>query len=65
MSKDNKNQPATPDRCPVADCKKPVSRMHFCGEHFLWYKEGLVNKHGVKPSDFDKKYQSFTRKKAA
>lgn len=66
MSKENKaNAAPSTDRCPVADCKKGVQRMHFCNEHFTWYKEGLINKHGVRPTDFDKKYQQFMRKKAA
>lgn len=71
MSNDKKpqqqggNVQQMPDRCPVAECKKAVKRMHFCEEHFGWYKEGLINKKGEKPSDFDKKYQQFLRKKAA
>ncbi len=68
MADDNKKQNGgapTTDKCPVADCKKGVKRMHFCEEHFGWYKEGLINKHGVRPTDFDKKYQLFMRKKAA
>jgi hypothetical protein len=33
----------------------------------MWFKEGLVNKKGQKPTDFDKKYQAFMHrtKKAA
>ena len=67
MSKDKKEASVTslPDKCPVADCKKGVQRMHFCEEHFAWYKEGLINKRGLKPTDFDKKYQNFMRKRAA
>jgi hypothetical protein len=68
MAKDNNKAPVaapTTDRCPVEACKKPAQRMHFCSEHFTWYKEGLINKHGDRPSDFDKKYQLFMRKKAA
>lgn len=67
MSKDSKNAApgASTDRCPVSECKKGVQRMHFCNEHFLWYKEGLINKRGEKPTDFDKKYQNYMRKKAA
>ena len=59
MSKDKKEASVTslPDKCPVADCKK--------GVHFAWYKEGLINKRGLKPTDFDKKYQNFMRKRAA
>jgi hypothetical protein len=33
----------------------------------MWFKEGLVNKKGQKPTDFDKKFQAFQmrHKKAA
>ncbi|OFZ18117.1 MAG: hypothetical protein A2Z20_06110 [Bdellovibrionales bacterium RBG_16_40_8] len=67
MAKENKTQSVEtmPDRCPAEGCKKPIARMHFCAEHFAWYKEGLINKRGQKPSDFDKKYQDYARKKAA
>ena len=30
----------------------------------MWFKAGLVNRRGEKPSDFDKKYQAFLRKQA-
>lgn len=50
-------------RCPV--CKGKTHRAGFCNEHFMWFKEGLVNRKGEKPKDFDKKYQSFMRKQAA
>lgn len=53
------------ERCPVVDCGKSQSRLNFCSEHFTWFKEGLVNKRGEKPSDFDKKYQNYLRKRAA
>ncbi len=52
-----------PKKCPV--CAKKEARAGFCDEHFLWFKEGLINRKGEKPSDFDKKYQNFMRKKAA
>jgi hypothetical protein len=66
MANDNKKPTELPkDFCPVEACKKPVTRMHFCNDHFGWYKEGLINKKGEKPSDFDKKFQHFMRKKAA
>lgn len=52
--------------CCVDKCGKKVDRMGFCTEHFGWFKEGLVNRAGQKPSDFDKKYQAFmTKKKVA
>lgn len=53
--------------CPVEKCGKKASRMEFCNEHFVWFKEGLVARNGEKPKDFDKKYQAFLHrhKKAA
>lgn len=68
MGKPNKNpnQPEVKiERCPADGCGKAAQRMHFCSEHFDWFKAGLVNKMGQRPSDFDKKYQAYTRKKAA
>jgi hypothetical protein len=46
-------------------CPKKVSKANFCEEHFVWFKEGLINRKGEKPSDFDKKFQAFARKKPA
>jgi len=74
MAKDNKNQPKQinnlpnnvaelPKKCPV--CNGKSQRAGFCDEHFLWFKEGLVNRKGEKPKDFDKKFQNFRRKQAA
>ncbi|NJL25564.1 MAG: hypothetical protein HC902_10590 [Calothrix sp. SM1_5_4] len=52
--------------CCVEKCGKKVSKMNFCAEHYAWFKEGLVNKKGQLPPDFDKKYQAYmTKKKAA
>lgn len=53
-----------PSRCPVDSCGKKAQRSKFCNEHFFWFKEGLVNKSGEKPKDFDKKYQAFLHRKA-
>ena len=62
MSKQEKNSnpqagPTHIERCPAENCGKKPKRMHFCQEHFEWFKEGLINRAGEKPSDFDKKYQ--------
>lgn len=54
-----------PERCPAESCGKKPQRMHFCEEHFNWFKAGLVNRMGERPSDFDKKYQSYKQKKSA
>jgi hypothetical protein len=62
------NVVAMPTRCTAEGCKKPVSLMTFCGEHYDWFKFGLINKNGQKPIDFDKKMQSYQKhhqKKAA
>lgn len=71
MAKDKGNKGAgapnnvieLPSACPV--CASKVKRAGFCEEHFLWFKEGLINRKGEKPKDFDKKYQNFMRKQAA
>ena len=47
-------------RCPV--CNSKATKSSFCEEHFLWFKEGLINRKGEKPKDFDKKYQAFMRR---
>jgi len=53
--------------CCVEKCVKKNDRMNFCSEHYMWFKEGLINKTGHKPTDFDKKFQAFQSrgKKAA
>ncbi len=56
------NVVSLPTRCPVEGCGKKPSRMHFCSEHFEWFKMGLVNRQGERPKDFDKKYQAYLRK---
>lgn len=53
------------DRCCAEGCKETQKKLTYCNEHFVWFKEGLINKKGERPNDFDKKYQHFMRKKAA
>lgn len=74
MAKENK-QPNTnpapgkvlelPKKCKGEGCSKKDSKAGFCEEHYMWFKEGLVTKEGVKVSDFDKKWQALQRRKAA
>ena len=70
MAKDQKDNVVqlTTSTCCVEKCGKKGDRMNFCPEHYLWFKEGLVNKKGQRPLDFDKKFQAYslrTGKKAA
>lgn len=53
------------ERCCAEGCTKGQQKLTYCAEHFVWFKEGLINKKGERPNDFDKKYQQFMRKKAA
>lgn len=67
-AKDKKNPPAKGSgdnvvhlsRCPV--CGSKPEKAGFCGEHFAWFKFGLVNKKGEKPIDFDKKFMAFQKR---
>ena len=52
-------------RCSAESCSKKSEIMNFCNEHYAWFKFGLVNKEGKRPSDFDKKYTAYMKKKAA
>ena len=58
-------QAAHSDKCVAEGCKAGQKKLTYCDEHFVWFKEGLINKKGERPNDFDKKYQQFMRKKAA
>jgi hypothetical protein len=51
-----------PSRCPVDACGKKAHRSDFCEMHFEWFKEGLINRQGMKPRDFDKKMQAYTKR---
>ncbi len=55
----------TPTSCCVEKCTGKTHKLGFCADHFVWFKEGLVNKKGEKPADFDRKYQAFMMKKKA
>ncbi|PIU01334.1 MAG: hypothetical protein COT74_02200 [Bdellovibrionales bacterium CG10_big_fil_rev_8_21_14_0_10_45_34] len=50
------------DRCVADGCKSKQKRAQFCSEHFVWFKEGLISKHGQKPKDFERKYTQFLAK---
>lgn len=65
-AKDNVVQMASAVCC-VEKCGKKGEKMNFCPEHYMWFKEGLVNRQGKRPVDFDKKYQAYLlrTKKAA
>ena len=57
--KEEASSGAVTSTCCVEKCGKKGDRMNFCPEHYMWFKEGLVNKKGQRPSDFDKKYQDW------
>jgi len=48
-------------RCTAQGCNKKAELMTFCHEHYDWFKFGLINKHGERPSDFDKKYLAYQK----
>ncbi len=51
--------------CVAEGCKSKSARANYCAEHFVWFKEGLINREGQRVPDFDKKFQAFSRRKAA
>ena len=51
------------EKCIAEGCGKKNHRANFCAEHFVWFKEGLLNKKGQRPTDFDKKYAAFNQRK--
>lgn len=48
-------------RCTAEGCKAGAERMTFCAEHFAWFKFGLVDKTGKRPTDFDKKFDAYKK----
>ena len=52
-------------KCKEASCKKKSEKLEFCDEHYSWFKFGLLTKEGKRPTDFDKKFQAFTKFRAA
>ena len=59
--------PFKAEKCVAEGCKKNPEKAQFCGEHFTWFKEGLITAEGQKAKDFDKKYNMWMQrsKKAA
>jgi hypothetical protein len=51
--------PLTVNKCTAEGCKHKPERAGFCGEHYLWFKEGLITMDGYKAKDFDKKYHAY------
>ncbi len=52
-------------KCCYSECRAKEVRAGFCDEHYSWFKAGVLTKDGLKPRDFDKKYLSMKRRKAA
>jgi len=65
----NKKQTATllqlAGGCISDGCNKKSEKAGFCLEHFDWFKEGLITKEGHKPTDFEKKFFNYQRRKRA
>jgi len=57
------NVVAMPTACIAEQCKKKPQIAGFCEEHFIWFKEGMITKLGKKPTDFDKKFVSYMKRK--
>jgi hypothetical protein len=51
-------------KCTAEGCKAKPDRAGFCGEHYMWFKEGLLTLEGMKAKDFDKKYHAWQRRQA-
>jgi len=51
-----------PEKCHGEECKKNPERAGFCGEHYVWFKEGLMTVDGYRAKDFDKKYHAWLRR---
>ena len=49
-------------KCKSEGCNKKPDRAEFCGEHYAWFKEGLITMEGYRARDFDKKYHAFMRR---
>jgi hypothetical protein len=73
MSKDKKQQGqgenhnvvSMPQKCKGEKCTLKDKRAGFCDEHYMWFKEGLITKDGIKVIDFDKKMQALQRRHRA
>ncbi len=50
-------------RCTAQGCTKKQELMTFCGEHYDWFKFGLINNKGERPTDFDKKFMAYQKRK--
>jgi hypothetical protein len=59
------NVVAMPTRCACEGCNKKSDLMNFCGEHYDWFKFGLITKEGKRPTDFDKKFTAYKKHHAA
>lgn len=55
------NVVAMTSKCGCEGCGKKSDLMNLCAEHYDWFKFGLITKEGKRPSDFDKKFQAYSR----
>jgi hypothetical protein len=62
-SKGKGNSPV-PGGCISWGCKAPASQFNFCGDHYDYFKFGLVKKTGEPVSDYEKKFGHYVAYKA-
>ncbi len=62
--KEAANVVSLPTQCTAEGCKKKPEVAGFCEEHFAWFKEGMLTKEGQKPTDFDKKFVAYMKRKS-
>jgi hypothetical protein len=51
-------------RCIAEGCKVKHVRANFCGQHYDWFKSGLITAEGYKAKDFQRKFEQMQAKKA-
>lgn len=48
-------------KCACEGCKTDAAKFSFCATHYEHYKFGLIKKDGKPVSDYDRKYEHYTR----
>jgi hypothetical protein len=48
-------------KCACQGCKTDVAKFSFCTTHYEYFKFGLIKKDGTPVSDYDRKFEHFSR----